>query len=163
MDCDFELVINDERALVHVSAGVTAHMNQHLQRHFWSCEAGGQLFGNVSESGLEISKVTGPYKSDWRTPLGYRSDPRVAQRAIVQMHKLGLTYLGEWHTHRQEIPRPSSVDWETISRTAQKSELRSGAILLLVRGFGALPEGLFGCAAFPDGRLVELRRPELPP
>jgi integrative and conjugative element protein (TIGR02256 family) len=85
-------------------------------------ESGGVLLGTVHERGLLVTIATTPTRFDRqlrflfeRLPFGHRA---VAKR---QWHlSAGTTrYIGEWHTHPQDIPLPSGIDlieWQKLAK-----------------------------------------------
>jgi integrative and conjugative element protein (TIGR02256 family) len=86
-------------------------------------ESGGVLLGTVHEYGLLVTLATTPTRLDRqlrylfeRLPFGHRA---VARRRWRQ--SAGTTrYIGEWHTHPQDIPIPSSIDLNEWQKLAKK-------------------------------------------
>lgn len=85
-------------------------------------ESGGVLLGTVHERGLLVTIATTPTRLDRqlrylfeRLPFGHRA---VAKRQWRQ--SAGTTrYIGEWHTHPQDIPVPSGIDlveWQKLAK-----------------------------------------------
>jgi integrative and conjugative element protein (TIGR02256 family) len=122
----------EERIIL--SSAVLQRLHRHRQLHFWSREAGGQLFGMVSASTVEIVKCTGPYSGDRRTRYSYRSDVKQAQSVISREAKAGLYYVGEWHTHQEPSPTASSMDVDAFIKTNRLSSARFEPLILLIRG-----------------------------
>lgn len=110
------------------------HVNRHIQSTPWATEAGGQLFGTINAEQVCVTEVSGPYAGDERSRYRYRSHPAAAQCAIEEHHKRGLLYLGEWHTHAEEIPSASSLDDEAMRRLISSSQLNSDALLMMIVG-----------------------------
>lgn len=77
-----------------------------------------------------------------RSRYFFRSDPRVAQRAIETHARRGMLYLGEWHTHAQDIPTPSASDFEAINSIWRRSRLNATGLLLMIVGRIPGPEGM---------------------
>lgn len=86
-------------------------------------ESGGVLLGTVHERGLLVTVATTPTRLDRqlrylfeRLPFGHRA---VAERQWRQ--SAGITrYIGEWHTHPQDIPVPSGIDLDEWRKLAKK-------------------------------------------
>ncbi|APW44667.1 Mov34/MPN/PAD-1 family protein [Rhodoferax saidenbachensis] len=87
-----------------------------------SPESGGILLGTVHEPGLLVTVATTPSRLDRqfrylfeRLPFGHRAVAKRLWRASN-----GTTrYIGEWHTHPQDIPTPSGIDldeWRKLAR-----------------------------------------------
>ena len=103
--------LKDVDQRVQLCADVLSHVRGHRQISSKATEAGGQLFGTITAELITVSSATGPYTSDERSRYRYRSNPAAAQRAIQEQSQAGLLYLGEWHTHAEDIPCASSSDY----------------------------------------------------
>lgn len=76
-------------------------------------ESGGILLGYRRGNHLHIVVATTPQPNDRRTRFRfYRRDPYHQEVAISQWDMSGntLDYIGEWHTHPEPYPMPSSLD-----------------------------------------------------
>jgi len=80
---------------------------KYRQMRWWHREAGGQLFARFALPDIVIAEATGPRRSDWRTRYSYRPNRRAEQREIAARHLLGLHFIGDWHTHPEDLPVPS--------------------------------------------------------
>lgn len=76
-------------------------------------EAGGVLLGFRRGSHLQVTHATPPGQDDkrsrtsfYRAPAGHQAAAREHWRA----HGEAGDYVGEWHTHPEEVPTPSLVD-----------------------------------------------------
>lgn len=85
-------------------------------------ESGGILLGTVHERGLLVTVATTPTRQDRqlrylfeRFPFGHHAVARRLWRSTG-----GTTrYIGEWHTHPQDIPTPSDLDlkeWRQLAK-----------------------------------------------
>jgi integrative and conjugative element protein (TIGR02256 family) len=146
--------LSDSQRLV-VGPRALARVNKLRQRHICAKEAGGQLFGSVTDAVVSVELAVGPHKGDDRTRYSYRSNPIAAQKCIEANHALGLRYLGEWHTHAEASPKASGADRDTMRSLYRRSSLNVSALLLLIRGTDALPGGasLYICVS---GELKQL-------
>ena len=85
-------------------------------------EAGGILLGCYRGPHIEVIECTVPLPRDRRTRFGFvRRDPGHQRAAIAAWKASGRTagFVGEWHTHPEEHPRPSPVDrnsWNQLMR-----------------------------------------------
>lgn len=85
-------------------------------------ESGGVLLGTVHERGLLVTVATTPTRLDRqlrylfeRLPFGHRAVARRLWRSTG-----GTTrYIGEWHTHPQDIPTPSAIDLDEWRKLAK--------------------------------------------
>lgn len=90
-------------------------------------EAGGVLLGRVvlERPDVVVETVTVPVPDDHRSRYQFVRAAEPTQAAIDEAWESsgGLqNFLGEWHTHPEDRPNPSSVDrkgWERMARTAR--------------------------------------------
>lgn len=102
-------------------------------------ESGGVLLGTVHERGLLVTMATTPTRLDRqlrylfeRLPFGHRA---VARRQWRQ--SAGTTrYIGEWHTHPQDIPAPSGIDLNEWRKLAQKRADKRPLLAVIVGRHG---------------------------
>jgi integrative and conjugative element protein (TIGR02256 family) len=101
-------------------------------------EAGGLLLGYIRSSHFDVRYITTPYSKDISTPTSFeRKDPFHLTK-INRLYKKTfgkIVYIGEWHTHQEDYPKPSIVDikeWNDI-----KSERQYFVIFLIIgkKGF----------------------------
>jgi integrative and conjugative element protein (TIGR02256 family) len=79
-------------------------------------EAGGILLGNYRLPHIQIVTCSEPLPSDRRTSRGFdRRDPGHQLQALRRWMDSGktVTFVGEWHTHPEEMPSPSMIDLDT--------------------------------------------------
>jgi integrative and conjugative element protein (TIGR02256 family) len=125
-----------------ISDTVLDYFTGHRQTKEWHCEAGGQLFAVVSPLELYLCQATGPRPNDKRARFSYLPDRLAEQFEIKEHHRRNLQYIGDWHTHPESVPRPSSTDYRTISSCFRRSEHSLNAFLLAIIGVGPLPSAL---------------------
>jgi integrative and conjugative element protein (TIGR02256 family) len=140
----------DHRDAVRISGSALNHVSAHRQRRIFSKEAGGQIFGNIHAGVLSIVAATGPYQGDHRSRFAYRSNPTAAQSAIVEQAAQGRSYLGEWHTHSEDLPEPSAADLVAVRALLAASQLSNSDLFLLIVGRIDPPGGLT-LLSFVDG------------
>lgn len=128
---------------VTFTGDVLEHFTKYRQRRCYHREAGGQLFAKIREKNWTISAVTGPRRSDLRSRFGFVPDKRIEQDEIYSYHAKGLEYVGDWHTHPQDIPRPSPDDVESIGNVVRQSQHHFPGFLLCIVGRIDFPEGLW--------------------
>ena len=126
------LVDVDQR--VRLCADVLSHVRGHRQLSSRATEAGGQLFGTITAELIDVTKATGPYTGDERSRYRYRSNPAAAQRAIQEQSQASQLYLGEWHTHAEDLPGASGLDDDAMQLLLARSQLNSNALLMLIVG-----------------------------
>ncbi|WP_366241007.1 Mov34/MPN/PAD-1 family protein [Chromobacterium subtsugae] len=116
---------DDKRTLLHFSEPTLRIFCQYIQTGEFSCEAGGILLGAVHGAHLLIEQATPPTEWDKRHQHLFERMP-AGHEAIAQSRwtdSLGtIRYLGEWHTHPEDHPRPSGLDrseWGLLSARRQ--------------------------------------------
>lgn len=79
-------------------------------------EAGGIFLGNYRGPHIEITDVTEPLRKDVRAKYRFdRKDPghQLAAKSAWEISMKTTTFTGEWHTHPEDVPTPSSIDLRT--------------------------------------------------
>lgn len=136
----YEVGTSGERVVIDHS--VLSHFRRHQQTRFWHREAGGLLFARIAGKEIRIVFATGPRPTDIRTPFSYQSDRRAEQREIDAYFCQDLHYVGDWHTHPQKRPSPSSRDLKTFSSRVRLSRHRMNGLLFVIVGRVERPRGL---------------------
>lgn len=136
---------------------VLAHFRIHRQARWHSREAGGQLFARIDGPSIVVSEATGPRPSDRRGWNRYVPDRRAEQIEITSRHKLGLDYVGDWHTHREDVPTPSETDIQNIGECVRRSRHELRGFLLIVVGRANPPLGLH--VSMHDGKVLHNLHP----
>lgn len=109
-----------EGGLILIEPEVITTLERHRQREIDACEAGGILLGHRRGVHLHITEATEPTEHDIRTRTSFVRSPKVHQNVALERWRLShgtVDYLGEWHTHPELHPRPSSIDrreWRAI-------------------------------------------------
>ncbi|HEY0995611.1 MAG TPA: Mov34/MPN/PAD-1 family protein [Gemmatimonadaceae bacterium] len=114
-------------------------MQAHVQRRCWSSEAGGILLGRVLVAGdqVVIDEVTVPGPQDRRSRFRFFRAERPAQAAVnAAWARSGgeLNYLGEWHTHPEDDPMPSSHDRADWRRLVSIQRYEQSSLFFLIAG-----------------------------
>lgn len=86
-------------------------------------ESGGVLVGERKGSHFVITDLTMPMPADVRGPVSIRRSPKghvdFIERIVSETNGR-LSYCGEWHTHPQRHPSPSSTDISTWIKLNQE-------------------------------------------
>jgi integrative and conjugative element protein (TIGR02256 family) len=131
------------RISVRVGPQVLATFDAYRQRRFFQLEAGGQLFARVRDDDWEIHTATGPRSRDRRGRFSFWPHRASEQQEIFEHHAGGLDYVGDWHTHPQDIPRPSADDLTSIAEVVRRSIHHLPGFLLMIVGRDPFPKGLW--------------------
>lgn len=119
----------DRRRLVVLNTEVVATLARYRQRFFWQSEAGGILLGRRRGSHIEVVQATEPAPNDERSTFMFEREVLGhAEAAAKAWTDAGGTvdYVGEWHTHPQRVPIPSSIDideWHKLAVSRPKTPL----------------------------------------
>ncbi|NLY34818.1 MAG: hypothetical protein GX040_08915 [Alcaligenaceae bacterium] len=130
---------SDQRNLVVFLPSVLKIFKSYRQQFFGQPEGGGILLGRRRGKHLEVVLATEPNCTDRRAIFSFvRETHGHADFAEQAWHQGGKTidYLGEWHTHPQNVPTPSTIDrneWNKLARQQPTSTL-----LVVVVGTNAL-------------------------
>ena len=122
---------------------VLGHFDRNRQRRPKSREAGGQLFARFEGDTIRMEQATGPRASDRRSSMTFIPDRLVERREIKRFFRLGLHYVGDWHTHPEHYPSPSQTDLNSVQDMFRKSHHRLASFVMIVVGTETPPEGLF--------------------
>lgn len=110
------------------------------QDHFNKPESGGILLGMYRGPHIEITNITTPSKGDDK---GRSYFERKCQSHVDSAHEAWInnnhyvTYIGEWHTHPEAVPTPSSIDIQSW-----KNKLPSRPMITLISGYSDFWVGL---------------------
>ena len=135
--------IGDSEQSLLLTPAVLNHIARHQQSDGALSEAGGQLFASFKGDQIRVEQATGPRTTDRRSRYGYIPDRRGEQEEIDRMHSLGLNFIGDWHTHPERVPNPSTSDIRSIREAVTRSTHHLNGFVLLIAGTEAFPLGLF--------------------
>lgn len=139
---------------IRITDSVLNHVARYQQHSPTSTEAGGQLFGTVTSVEVRVVAAAGPYRRDERGRTHHRSDERAAQKVIRDQANSGLLFLGEWHTHPEDFPKPSGSDERALASMVDKSTLNTDAPILLIVGKLNPPAGIY-LGTYQDGKIED--------
>lgn len=116
------IVKKTNKGILKISDTPLLRMESYKQDNIKKTEAGGVLLGRfiIDSKNIIIDKVTVPMIGDKRSRYQFIRGEKMHQRIITSSWvKSGGTcnYLGEWHTHPEDYPSPSSQDiknWKEI-------------------------------------------------
>lgn len=106
-------------------------------------EAGGQLFARADGKDIRVVEATGLRPSDRRSRFSFRPDRKAEQVEIADRHSKGFHFVGDWHTHPEDIPTPSPQDVQSLAEMFRRSTHRLNGMLMVIVGRRSAPEGLF--------------------
>lgn len=98
-------------------------------------EAGGILIGRRKGAHFEIVAATEPTQHDIRTRTRFVRSEKIHSdiaKAAWVISRGQISYIGEWHTHPQTIPSPSSVDIEEWNKLSKECKSADGYSMIIV-------------------------------
>lgn len=147
----------DRRVLVNLSDAVLAVFRDHIQGDA-DREAGGILIGSVHGSNIAVLEATRPSWMDKRFRFLFERLPfRHGHISQARWKASGGTvrYLGEWHTHPQDLPSPSSLDRSEWNSLARKRADRRPMLAVIVGRKGLYVELVPGTGVGPVLRPIQ--------
>ena len=95
-------------------------LNRFCQTSSWDNESGGILLGKkeLNKSRYIISAISKPSEKDKATRTSFVRSKETGQEIINEYwkHSKGVVnYLGEWHTHPEKRPIPSTTDRQLLA------------------------------------------------
>lgn len=116
---DVELVYlvegEDSSRLVVIETNAYKTMRSLRQLTPSAHESGGVIIGERRGNSFVVKNVTTPSKDDYSSRFGFIRRFFHHQQAVITANKSSggtSNYLGEWHTHPENIPSPSSIDFK---------------------------------------------------
>ncbi|WP_407572393.1 Mov34/MPN/PAD-1 family protein [Deinococcus altitudinis] len=139
---------------------------QHMPR---ATEAGGMLIGHQPQdtTDLVLDRLTIPQPTDQRSRFRFRRSQE-AHQELLDLYWMASartrTYLGEWHTHPEDVPVPSAIDRKSWKKALAETVAfhRMGLLFMIVGRtitriwYGASADSFpILIAEFPTGELNE--------
>ncbi|AUF96921.1 hypothetical protein CXQ80_14275 [Pseudomonas sp. 02C 26] len=130
-------VVPGTQQMVYLREQPLEVFSRYIQEGVDSTEAGGILLGHVRGEHLEIVEATEPSFWDRRFRFLFERMPYFHHRFAMKRWKESnglVRYIGEWHTHPQARPTPSSIDlreWQALA--ADRVDGRSLLALIVGR------------------------------
>lgn len=120
-------------------------------------ESGGILLGEIYDNEVRIKKASIPTNFDSSSRYRFNRNKKSAQLiANYEFKNSGGTiiYLGEWHTHPENIPTPSSTDIKMITTQFQKNKINETFLLMIIVGLTDIYLGIY------DGKVLTVLKRE---
>ena len=138
------LIYKDLRIVI--SENVLEIFSQHKQILPFSKERGGIVLGQISSDTIYINRASTPNKFDISSRYRFEREKEAAQ-IVVDYEFINsnrkIIYLGEWHTHPEKTPKPSSQDKKMIVDQNKYNTLNEPFLLLIIQGIEDLYVGYY--------------------
>ena len=129
-----------------ISSDVIEKLYKYKQVNKSDNEAGGILLGRIKYdySKYELIDISEPCNRDKRSRFSFIRNKNKAQKIINKAFKDSdgvVQYMGEWHTHPEVHPTPSSVDIKLITDCTVQENIPNIIFLIIVGYEGNLYVG----------------------
>ena len=134
-------------ALVLIEPSVLEVLGKFRQDTAAKPESGGILLGYRRSSHLHIVEATSPLSGDRQSRFGFDRSARGHREIALHRWRDSngfIDYMGEWHSHPEMEPCPSSID---ISGWLAILKARKNTMLFIILGSGADDWYGVGCNA----------------
>lgn len=138
---------------IHLAAPCIEMLEKHRQRTRFHREIGGQLFARFNLGVLIVECAT--CVKGARSRFSFHPNRIEEQREIDALFEKGLHYVGDWHTHPEGRPTPSTPDRTKMLEIFQQSKHQLPYMLIAIVGLESFPAGLF-LGAVESGEIIEL-------
>ncbi|MEZ4961940.1 MAG: Mov34/MPN/PAD-1 family protein [Saprospiraceae bacterium] len=122
-----------------ISSEALSQMETYRQVSTDTKEAGGVLLGRYIKDSTDvvIDCISTPQRNDKRTRFSFFKNKKEHQNIVNKAwaESNGTSnYLGEWHTHPEPSPTPSSVDKQTWLRQVVESTFENDSLFFIIVG-----------------------------
>ena len=143
-----------DRSLLKVDFAAVQSLLHFVQDDDVKPEAGGILMGRLlrGSNNIVVDEITEPLPGDVRTRFTFERAAKQHQ-SVLDAHwsesRGTCGYLGEWHTHAEPFPSPSSVDLRDWRRRLRSDEFDIGQLFFVIVGTEDIGvwQGTRGCTA----------------
>ncbi|MBI2749590.1 MAG: Mov34/MPN/PAD-1 family protein [Burkholderiales bacterium] len=135
----------DGRSIILIDPVVVELLSQHKQIAPGAIEAGGVLLGHLRGPHFHIRIATSPGPNDVRSRTSFQRQDKSHERAYLRARSNDplIAYIGDWHTHPERSPAPSTIDgreWGLIAVRVKRQ------CVFLIQG----EAGIACCSAKPN-------------
>jgi len=133
---------------INLSENVLYILNKYIQNKNQN-ESGGIILGwvsNKNDNNIYVTKLSLPTNFDKSSRYAFERDKHIAK--IITDYEFynsngKIVYLGEWHTHPESNPSPSSVDIKMIKQQYKNNKINVDFLIILIQGVKSLCVGLY--------------------
>ena len=129
--------------ILRIEPQALATIERYRQTGSSAPEAGGMLLASIEPDLVKVVRATEPAPTDRRTRFAFFPSLSHQQRVIDRQFQSGLHFIGEWHTHPEPRPTPSSVDLRSMADCFRDSRHQLAALVMLILGTETSFDGLW--------------------
>ena len=122
--------------VVDILTTVLDEISRWLQTDITKPESGGYIVGyqHKDTRNIVLEDVSVPHELDIKSRIRFDiKDPYHDLFLRISQRKKSY-YMGVWHTHPQDIPVPSSIDWEDWKQTLEVDKTGCEYIFFIIAG-----------------------------
>lgn len=138
--------INCSNFNLSISEVVLNVFMKYIQDDNKSPESGGIITGKIYNNLIEVLNCSEPSESDISSRYNFSRSFKTAQSFINEKFEKSNgeeIYLGEWHTHPEDIPTPSNTDVNSFIKTINKNRLNSKLHFMIIIGRVSIYIGIY--------------------
>lgn len=143
-----------------ISEVVLNVFTKYIQNDGKSPESGGIITGKIYDNLIDIINCSEPSDLDIRSRYNFNRSFKTAQSFINEKFKESKgeeIYLGEWHTHPEDIPMPSNTDVNSFIKTINKNRLNSTVHFMIIVGRVSIYIGIYSNKKFKEKISVNIK------
>lgn len=144
---------------ISISTNVLDIFDKYIQDTIEKKESGGILLGQVVDNNIYVMRASVPNKFDKSGRYKFIRNKKAAQILIDYEFinsKKKTIYLGEWHTHPENIPTPSKVDIRMLEQQFNNNNINEKYLLLIIKGCQKTYVGLYDGERFQNNLIDSL-------
>lgn len=131
------------KGILKISSEALKVLNNFRQLDNSDKEAGGVLLGRfvLDSDNIIIDKVTSPQSKDKRSRFAFKKMDRYHQQRITEEWTESggkMNYIGEWHSHPENHPSPSSLDIREWKRKSKEDVYDHGFLIFIIVGIESI-------------------------
>lgn len=122
---------------IYITDHVLNLLSSYKQLRSKTHESGGILLGQIKDDCIYILKASTPSKEDKSSRTTFDRSLQKAQIIIdyeFENSNQKTIYLGEWHTHPENFPKPSKIDIKMIISQLKENKLNEPFVICIIQG-----------------------------
>ena len=126
---------NPGRGTILFTPDVIVTLSRYRQGDSSSEEAGGYLIGEQFGNQLVVQVATEPDEKNIRRRFFFKRNRNRGQKILDQLWKVSggkMILAGEWHSHPEPFPSPSSIDIKETAKAFKKSIYPTGFMVVVI-------------------------------
>jgi integrative and conjugative element protein (TIGR02256 family) len=128
-----------DRTRFTISGEAQDELSTHRQLAGGAKEAGGILLGRIVSTGTDVivDRISAPDPRDGRSRFWFRRRRKPAQVIVDTAWSTSrgtCIYLGEWHSHPEDVPQPSQHDRSEWVRIAGEAKFEQDRLFFVIVG-----------------------------